>query len=117
MKRIVVIEDNEDIAASLIKRLKAESYETDWISNGWAALSQLLKRENAPDAVILDLMLPGRTGQELLNSIRSVWPFTKIWIFSAYPQYAILIPKDLIQGFFLKNAGIENLIKELKQSI
>ena len=117
MKKVLIIEDNDDIARSLIKRMEAAHYSVRHLSDGWEVVTYLLKKEEEPDALVLDLMLPGRTGNELLNTILSILPKTKVFIFSAHEQSAHLIPKSCVEGFFLKTDGIENLIMAINRSL
>jgi DNA-binding response OmpR family regulator len=117
MKKILFIEDNDDIARSLAKRLEMANYSVRRLKDGWEALAHLMKKEELPDALVLDLMLPGRTGHELLSTIKSVLPDTKIFIFSAHDQSFGAIPKSCVEGFFLKTAGIENLLTAINNSL
>ncbi|MCM8775409.1 MAG: response regulator [Candidatus Omnitrophica bacterium] len=113
-KKVLVIEDNEDIAQVLAKRLQMASYLPVLLTNGWEVVSYLLKKEEPlPHALILDLMLPGRSGHELLNTIKSVLPKAKIFVFSSHKECVSLIPQDAIEGFFLKTDGVDKLITAL----
>ncbi|HEV8615994.1 MAG TPA: response regulator [Methylomirabilota bacterium] len=67
--RILVVEDNSDTSALLRDLLEAEGYEVDSVMTGEAALDAL---EIAPDVdlVVLDLMLPGMSGYEVIERLR-----------------------------------------------
>jgi len=66
--RVLVIEDEVDLLKGLARSLRAEGYAVDTASDGHTGLR---KAEDTPyDAVILDVMLPGMDGWELLQSIR-----------------------------------------------
>jgi DNA-binding response OmpR family regulator len=67
--RILVVEDDRTMAEVLLAYLQRAGYETNWADNGSEA-HQLWQREH-PDVVILDLMLPGMSGLELLRRRRS----------------------------------------------
>jgi DNA-binding response OmpR family regulator len=67
--RILVVEDDEDIAQALQRSLRMEGYEVRTAGDGRAALEQ--GRSFAPDLVILDLGLPGLDGLEVARSLRS----------------------------------------------
>jgi two-component system, OmpR family, response regulator MprA len=67
--RILVVEDDEDIAQVLQRSLRMEGYEVRTAGDGRAALEQ--GRSFAPDLVILDLGLPGLDGLEVARSLRS----------------------------------------------
>ena len=66
--RILVVEDDEDIAQALQRSLRMEGYEVRTAGDGRAALEQ--GRSFAPDLVILDLGLPGIDGLEVARSLR-----------------------------------------------
>ncbi|MBO4580352.1 MAG: response regulator transcription factor [Clostridiales bacterium] len=66
MARILIIEDDDDIRNILTQELLKEGYTVDAASDGIEG-SHLLG--NTPDLVLMDLMLPGLTGEELLPMI------------------------------------------------
>lgn len=68
MSRILIIEDNEDLAFGLRNNLEIEGYEVQTSAAGLDGL-ELLKAWR-PDMVILDLMLPGMDGFEVLRRLR-----------------------------------------------
>ncbi len=68
-KKIVLVEDTEAMVVQICDVLEAEGYEVETARNGLEALELLEK--NIPDAMILDVMMPGMDGIELLNTIRS----------------------------------------------
>src|SRR5262245_63515305 len=68
MSRILIVEDEPKLAALMTDYLKAEGYETHSIGDGLAAAPWV--RANAPDVVLLDLMLPGRDGLEICKDLR-----------------------------------------------
>ena len=66
--KILIVEDETDINRLLAKLLKAEGYRTVQAYSGTEAIL-LLEREK-PDLILMDLMLPGLSGEELLGEIR-----------------------------------------------
>ena len=67
--RILVVEDNEAAIIQVRKMLESESYRVDLAYNGNEALEYL--GQTIPDGIILDLMMPGMDGFELINKIRA----------------------------------------------
>ncbi|MFP3937504.1 MAG: response regulator [Phycisphaerae bacterium] len=68
-KRIVIVEDEPDMAELVAMQLRREHYEVEVAHDGSAGLE--LIRRRPPDLVLLDLMLPGISGQEVLRRLRS----------------------------------------------
>lgn len=69
MSRILIVEDEQDLAELLEYNLRAEGYETEHAPTGAAALSRA--RASAPDLVLLDLMLPDIAGSEVLRLLKA----------------------------------------------
>jgi two-component system response regulator MprA len=67
--RVLVVEDDEDIAQALQRSLRMEGYEVRTAADGQAALEQ--GRAFAPDLVILDLGLPKIDGIEVARALRA----------------------------------------------
>ena len=70
MTRILVVEDQRDLALGLRANLEVEGYTVDVASTGEDALR--IAGERAPDLVILDIMLPGIDGYEVLAKLRAM---------------------------------------------
>lgn len=66
--RILVVEDDRTVAEVLLAYLERAGYEVTWTVDGTEALQ--LWRRSSPDVVILDLMLPGLSGLEILRRRR-----------------------------------------------
>jgi DNA-binding response OmpR family regulator len=68
MATILLIEDEPDLARVLLRELEAAGYQVFHAADGWTALD--LHGSRRPDLVILDWMLPGLDGLEVLRRIR-----------------------------------------------
>ena len=66
--RVLLVEDDPMIGASAQTGLRQDGFSVDWVRDGPAALAALAA--NPFDAVLLDLGLPGKSGDEVLKSIR-----------------------------------------------
>ena len=66
--RILVVEDSQDIADLIAHYLQGAGYETTMTANGSEGLR--LARATGPDAIILDLMLPGMDGLHVCQALR-----------------------------------------------
>ena len=66
--RILVAEDEKELASIITRRLEDEDYAVDTVHNGLDAVSYL--QETDYDAVILDVMMPGKNGFEVIDEYR-----------------------------------------------
>jgi len=67
--RILIVEDNPDILANLYGFLEPKGYTLDSARNGYGGLA--LASENNYDVIVLDVMLPGLSGLELCQKLRT----------------------------------------------
>ncbi|HUF47581.1 MAG TPA: response regulator transcription factor [Vicinamibacterales bacterium] len=70
MTRLLVVEDNRDLAAGLRNNFEIDGYDVEVAFDGLAAVEAFRRR--AADLVVLDLMLPGLDGPRVLREIRAV---------------------------------------------
>ena len=68
--RVLVVEDDAEIAGALRRSLRLESYDVSLVDDGEAALQEAADFE--PDAVVLDLGLPRLDGVEVCRRLRAV---------------------------------------------
>jgi DNA-binding response OmpR family regulator len=83
-KRLLVVEDDAHIRLGLCDALRAEGYDVTDCRDGASALP--LIKQNKPDLVILDVMLPGESGFDLCREIRSAKNRVPILMLSAKGQ-------------------------------
>jgi two-component system response regulator RegX3 len=69
MTRVLIVEDEPDLAEPLAYLLRREAYEVEIAEDGPSALA--LFREHGADIVLLDLMLPGMSGTEVCRQMRA----------------------------------------------
>jgi DNA-binding response OmpR family regulator len=81
MMRVLVVEDDRKVAAFIRTGLEQEGYAVDLLSDGRDAGEQA--RTVDYDAVVLDLMLPGRSGLQVLRDIRGHKPSLPVLILTA----------------------------------
>lgn len=67
-ERLLVVEDEKHLAEVIVDNLEIEGYEVQLESNGDLALASI--RENPPDMVLLDVMLPGLDGFSICSRLR-----------------------------------------------
>jgi two-component system response regulator RegX3 len=69
MTKVLVVEDEQSLREPLVYLLEKEGYEVVEAEDGIKALSQFEKEH--PDIILLDLMLPGKSGSEVCRTIRA----------------------------------------------
>jgi len=69
-KKVLVVDDNEDIRNLISIILTGESYEVLAVETGTQALE--IYTEFKPDLILLDIMMPGISGFEVLEQIRDI---------------------------------------------
>jgi len=79
--RILVVEDDRHVARAVKRGLEAEGYAVDVAFDGSEGL--WLATENAYDAMVLDIMLPGVSGYELCGKLRDAHDWTPILMLTA----------------------------------
>jgi len=72
MATILLVEDARELAAVVVRELEAAGYRVQHVADGRAALAAHVSV--SPDVVILDWMLPGMDGLEVLRQIRQIAP-------------------------------------------
>jgi two-component system, OmpR family, alkaline phosphatase synthesis response regulator PhoP len=94
MSRVLLVEDERDLARLLADNLRLEGLDVRAVHDGGDALP--LVRSWSPDLVILDLMLPGMNGFEVLRGIRAYAADLPVLILSARGE-----EQDKVRGFRL----------------
>ncbi len=97
--KILVVEDDEGISGTLYRGLTFEGYKVNVVYDGLAALASA--RDDPPDLVILDWMLPGLDGLEVCRRLRAAGP-TPILMLTAKDAIA-----DRVQGL---DAGADDYL-------
>lgn len=92
MTRVLVVEDEESIRMALVDVLGSEGYTVLEAEDGNVAVEIALRED--PDAILLDVMLPGRDGFEVLRALREDRLTATVLILSARGSEL-----DRIQGF------------------
>ncbi|HEX8912196.1 MAG TPA: response regulator, partial [Humisphaera sp.] len=66
--RILIVEDDADLGGLLCDLLRTEGYDASWVGDGEAAVQRVA--DDPPDAVVLDVMLPGLDGFEVCQRLK-----------------------------------------------
>ena len=94
MSRVLVVEDEAHLAQGLRFNLEAEGYAAEVVSDGEAATDRLLGRKENFDAVVLDIMLPGKDGFCVVSELRAARNYVPVLMLTARGR-----PEDVLKGF------------------
>jgi DNA-binding response OmpR family regulator len=94
MTRILIVEDEVHLARGLQFNLEAEGYTVELTDSGEAALTKLLCDHTPFDALILDVMLPGKDGFTVASELRAAKQFIPLLMLTARSR-----PEDVLKGF------------------
>lgn len=94
MSSVLVVEDEEHLADGLRYNLEAEGYTVETVGDGEAALARLLEEQRRYDAVVLDVMLPGKDGFAVAAELRAANEYVPLLMLTARGR-----PEDVLKGF------------------
>lgn len=94
MSLLLIVEDEKHLADGLRFNLEAEGHRVRVVGDGEQALELLSGKSHAFDAVVLDVMLPGKNGFEVASELRTAGQFVPILMLTARGR-----PEDVLQGF------------------
>ena len=94
MSRVLIVEDEEHLAQGLSFNLRAEGHSVEVAGDGESALDRLLGRRENFDAVVLDVMLPGKDGFQVASALRAARNYVPVLMLTARGR-----SEDVLQGF------------------
>ena len=94
MSRVLVVEDEAHLAQGLRFNLEAEGYSAEVVGDGEAATDRLLSKKENFDAIVLDIMLPGKDGFSVVSELRAARNYVPVLMLTARGQ-----PEDVLKGF------------------
>lgn len=93
MAKILLVEDETNVGATLSERLLQEGYQVEWVKNGAQALREF---SNKWDLVLMDVGLPDTSGFDLVAKLRELSPLTAVLFLTAMGN-----PEDRVKGLEL----------------
>jgi len=94
MSRVLVVEDEAHLAQGLRFNLEAEGYAAEVVGDGEAATDKLLEKKEKFDAIVLDIMLPGKDGFSVVSELRAARNYVPVLMLTARGR-----PEDVLKGF------------------
>lgn len=116
--RILIVDDEEDVANSLKMVMGRHGYEVDAFNDPNAALAQFTP--NYYDLLLLDIRMPGRGGFELSRELLKKDSKPKVFFMTAFeinlPEATAVFPNLRVDGFIKKpfeSKTLDTLIKNI----
>lgn len=94
MSRVLIVEDEAHLADGLRFNLEAEGHSVDVLGDGESALHQILVKDEKFDAVVLDVMLPGKDGFAVVAELREAHNYVPVLMLTARGR-----AEDVLHGF------------------
>ncbi len=114
--RVLLVDDEEEFVSALSERLMLRGIEVDSALNGEEALASLKEKEF--EVVILDVMMPGLGGLEVLRQIKSTHPNTQVILLTGHGS-----TREGIEGmrlgafdYLIKPVDIEEMLEKMKEA-
>jgi DNA-binding response OmpR family regulator len=92
--RVLVVEDEAHLAQGLRFNLEAEGYAAEVVGDGESATDRLLGKKEDFDVIVLDIMLPGKDGFEVVSELRAARNYVPVLMLTARGR-----PEDVLKGF------------------
>jgi two-component system, OmpR family, alkaline phosphatase synthesis response regulator PhoP len=94
VSRVLVVEDEAHLAQGLRFNLEEEGYQAEVVGDGESATDKLLEQKENFDAVVLDIMLPGKDGFKVVSELRAARNYVPVLMLTARGR-----PEDVLKGF------------------
>lgn len=94
MTKLLVVEDESHIAQGLRYNLEAEGFDVEVCEDGEQALELLKAEPRSFDLLVLDVMLPGKSGFEVTQELRAAQNYVPLLMLTARGR-----PEDVLKGF------------------
>jgi DNA-binding response OmpR family regulator len=114
--RVLLVDDEEEFVSALSERLMLRGIEVDSALNGEEALARLVEKDF--EVVILDVMMPGLGGLEVLRQIKSTHSSTQVILLTGHGS-----TREGIEGmrlgafdYLIKPVDIEEMLAKMKEA-
>jgi DNA-binding response OmpR family regulator len=94
MSRVLVVEDEAHLAQGLRFNLQAEGYSAEVVGDGESATERLIEKKENFDAIVLDIMLPGKDGFSVVSELRAARNYVPVLMLTARGS-----SEDVLKGF------------------
>ncbi|MEW6200413.1 MAG: response regulator [bacterium] len=111
--KVLVVDDNADIRALYDEELTGEGYQVVTAANGEEALQ--IAKEDPPDAVILDIAMPVKSGLETLTELAGINGDIPVIVNTAYPLFRFDFRSLRAAAWLVKSSNLTELKTTLQK--
>ena len=117
MTKILIIDDDAELRKTVSDVLNAAGFSTDMAVSGDEALEKLVSEKY--DIALLDMMMPGRDGMDVLMDLKKLRPSTKVIMITAFAtiENAVTSIKKGAHDYISKPFKIMDLINTVKRTV
>lgn len=115
MQKLLIVEDDPSLRRLYEAEFREEGYDVRTAGSAEDALQEVY--ETPPDAVVLDIRLPGKNGLELLRDLLVSRPQTAVVLNSAYPSYKSDFACWSADGYVVKSSDTSELKETIAQAL
>ncbi len=115
--KVLLVDDEQEFVSTLAERLGLRGIDAAVASDGEEALRMV--DDIRPQVVVLDLMMPGMSGVEVLQQIKSLYPETRVLLLTGHGS-----TREGIEGmrlgaddYLMKPINIDELIDKMKKAM
>ena len=115
--KVVLVDDEEEFVTTLAERLDLRGIEVQIATNGERAL-QIIENDS-PDIVVLDVMMPGLGGLEVLQRIKAINSQISVILLTGHgsTEQEIETMLESVYDYLMKPLNIDELIKKMQEAI
>lgn len=115
--RILLVDDEEEFVTALAERLSLRGIEADWAISGSSALAKIEERDY--DLVVVDLKMPGISGEEMMKRIEARRPEMKFIVLTGHLEGGCSPEAEAAGRCFhlIKPAEIEELMELIHRAV
>ncbi|HEX3111540.1 MAG TPA: response regulator [Thermoanaerobaculia bacterium] len=121
MSGVLVIEDDRALCRLFELMLKRDGLTAEVVQRGDDGADAIERNGDGYDAILLDMMLPGMNGAEILSRVRSTKPhlLDRILVISAAPTQVLqAVEKDgHVRGVFRKPFDLDSVVTTLRECV
>jgi CheY-like chemotaxis protein len=111
-KKLLIVDDEENIRMLFKEELEDEGYEVDTAANGYEALAKF--KNGTYDLIILDIKMPGMDGIQVLNEIKNMNKDQPVVLCSAYGEFKQDFSSWVSDEYVVKSADTGELKRTIK---